>query len=242
MELTYIRLIPAGDSAMLVKTGNDISPQTNLLVRQMHHILLQMGIEGITEFVPAYNTLMVYYQPSLINYQTLRKKIHLAELQISSFELPRPHNINVPVCYGGDYGPDLSWVAAYNGISEEEVIKIHTQSLYTVYMLGFTPGFCYLGGLQSQISCPRKETPRMIVPAGSVGIAGTQTGIYPIESPGGWQIIGKTPLLLFRPWHQHPFLMEAGNTVQFYAVNPDEFQKTATQVALETMEPQNKEQ
>jgi len=157
------------------------------------------------------------------NYNRLLEKLRGTEKNFDSIKLPEPSVINIPVLYGGDYGPDIDEVAKLNNLSPEEVILIHSSVTYPVYMIGFTPGFCYLGGLDDRISAPRKKNPGLNIPAGSVGIAGNQTGIYPIDSPGGWQIIGRTPVNLFDPGRKPEFLISAGDCVKFYPVGRDQF-------------------
>ena len=152
--------------------------------------------------------------------------IHLLynlEPETDTIELPRSSVIHIPVLYGGDYGPDLQEVADTNNLSPEEVVNIHSAAPYLVYVLGFTPGFCYLGGMDQRIATPRKLTPRLKIPAGAVGIADRQTGIYPIESPGGWQLIGQTPVRLFNPGKKPEFLIEAGDYIQFFPISEDNF-------------------
>lgn len=143
----------------------------------------------------------------------------------NSRAVPSRKKVIIPVCYGGEYGPDLEFVSQYTGLSEEEVVKIHTACTYRVYMLGFLPGFPYLGGMDERIAAPRLETPRTRIPAGSVGIAGSQTGFYPMESPGGWRIIGRTPIKAFDPFSDNPFLLAPGDLVQFRAIGQEEYQK-----------------
>lgn len=139
-------------------------------------------------------------------------------------------NIHIPVCYGGAYGPDLEDVAAFHHMTEDDVIRIHTEPEYLVYMLGFCPGFPYMGGMDPRIATPRRQSPRLSIPAGSIGIAGEQTGGYPISTPGGWQLIGRTPVPMFRPWDEtEPTLLQAGDHVHFYAVSEEEFQQIRRQ-------------
>lgn len=138
-------------------------------------------------------------------------------------EAPPSRTVVIPVCYGGEFGPDLEEVARFHGMTEDEVIAIHAQGRYRVYMIGFAPGFAYLGGLSPEIATPRRATPRTHVPAGSVGIAGNQTGVYPLATPGGWQIIGRTPLALFRPHHEEPSLLRAGDIVQFCPITEEQY-------------------
>lgn len=145
----------------------------------------------------------------------------------SSFETHMPietqRTIEIPVCYGGDFGPDLGFVAAHCGLSEEEIIAIHSSGDYLVYMIGFAPGFPYLGGMPERIAAPRHRTPRTVIPRGSVGIAGGQTGVYPIATPGGWQLIGRTPLELFRPESEYPSLLRAGDKVRFKPITREQY-------------------
>jgi inhibitor of KinA len=129
----------------------------------------------------------------------------------------------VPVCYGGEFGPDLEFVAKHNGLTEQEVIQIHSSGEYLVYMIGFAPGFPYLGGMSEKIAAPRRTSPRLKIPIGTVGIAGLQTGVYPIETPGGWQLIGRSPEQLFRPHANPPSLLQAGNLVRFQPISRDEY-------------------
>jgi inhibitor of KinA len=218
-----LQYIPSGDSAFTIKAGNEISEEINRTIRKLLVRIEQENIDGIVDFIPSYNELMVGYDPSIIGYQKLLAKIQSFESNIDSIELPVPSIIHIPVFYGGDFGPDLREVANHNGISEDEVILIHTSSNYLVYMLGFTPGFCYLGGMNQRIATPRKQTPRLKTPAGAVGIADKQTGIYPIESPGGWQLIGQTPLKLFNPTENPEFLISVGDYVKFKPINKTEY-------------------
>lgn len=216
------RIIPAGDSALIIKAGDDISPDTNMKVRQMMLAMEKTDLPGIIEMVPSYNELMIYYQPGVINFQQLTGYIRKAESNMESMPSPPAKRVYVPVCYGEEEGPDLGHVAENTWQTEENVIKIHTGNDMQVYMLGFSPGFCYLGGMDTRIACPRKTTPRLAVPAGSVGIAGNQTGIYPINSPGGWQIIGRTPLLPFRSDAEIPFLFKTGDSIRFFEIDKEE--------------------
>ena len=188
--------------------------------------------EHILEVVPTYRSLMVYFDPLAISRDKLQEKItdSLARLKtVTAGDTIRI--ITIPVAYGGDFGPDLEFVASHNAIMPSEVIAIHTSVPYLIYMLGFTPGFPYLGGMSERIAAPRLKTPRVRIPAGSVGIAGKQTGIYPIESPGGWQLIGRTPLTIFNPSGPSPFLFAAGDYLQFAAIEAEEFSAIRNQVA-----------
>ncbi|PKM81246.1 MAG: allophanate hydrolase [Firmicutes bacterium HGW-Firmicutes-13] len=217
------KYLPLGDSAFLIKLGNEISVETNKKIRALSIQISQTGIQGIVELIPAYNELMVCYNPLVINFDLLLEKLKLIENNLHSISLPPAQIIHIPVCYDPDFALDIEFVASTNMLSVDEVKRIHSSSHYLVYMLGFTPGFCYLGGMDSRLTTPRKETPRIKIEAGSVGIAGSQSGIYPIDSPGGWQIIGKTPIKPFDPNRQPEFLIEPGNYIKFNPISTKEF-------------------
>ena len=216
-----------GDRALLVELGDEISPSVNRKVRELFITLHDLAVEGIVETIPSYRSLLVVYEPRTISLSTLQKAIDGLEKTIDITEIPEPRKLKIPVVYGGEYGPDLEWVARYHGISPEEAVKRHTENIYQVYMIGFTPGFPFLGRLPEVLHTPRHKTPRTRVPAGSVGIANDQTGIYPIESPGGWQLIGRTPLKIFDPQRPNPFLLKAGDLVKFKPITPDEYRRLA---------------
>jgi len=182
MELKYI---PSGDSAFIIKAGDVISEEVNLVVRKLLKRLEEENISGILGFIPSYNELMVCYDPATVDYRQLLETFKKCAADLGAMTLPEAEVVHVPVLYGGEAGPDLHHVAEHNGLTEEDVIRIHSSTNCLVYMLGFTPDFCYLGGMDRRIATPRHETPRLKIPAGSVGIAGEQTGIYPLESPGG---------------------------------------------------------
>jgi inhibitor of KinA len=221
---------PSGDSAIIIKTGNDISVDINRTVRKLLIKIECENIYGIIDFIPSYNELMICYDPLVIGYEMLLDSLICLEEGIETVELPDAIVIHVPVFYGGESGPDLHEVATYNNLPPEDVIKIHCSTSYLVYMLGFTPGFCYLGGMDNRIATPRRQTPRIKIPAGAVGIADKQAGIYPIESPGGWQLIGQTPLRLFNPDMRPEFLINAGDYIKFYPVSEDEFNDILNEV------------
>ncbi len=217
------KYFPLGDSAFIVKAGNDISPDTHKKIRNFAHVIDLEKIEGVIELIPAYNEIQVCYDPDKIYYSDLLDRLHDLEQKAAKSKKTKIKLIYIPVCYENEFSIDISEIAEVNSITEQEVVKIHTDAEYLVYMLGFTPGFCYLGGMSEQISTPRKENPRNKIEAGAVGIAGNQTGIYPIDSPGGWQIIGKTPLRLFDPERNPEFLIESGNYLKFYSIKKIEF-------------------
>jgi len=213
-------LKPLGDSALLVEFGTEINPAINQRVHAFNALLQTNSIAGIIESVPAYCTLLLHYDPLILTFNEVAHWVRdkLTQLDDSFHRMPR--QIEVPLSYGGASGPDLETVAAAKGISSADVIRIHSTREYTVYMMGFTPGFPYLGTVDQQLIMPRLETPRTLVKAGTVAIAGSQTGIYPIDSPGGWHMIGWTPLKLFDPTSDSPFLFAPGDIVKFIPLSP----------------------
>lgn len=218
-----LQIIPAGDSGILVKLGNEITEGINRKVHKLHHILEDAEMDGIVEMVPAYSDLLILYDPLILSFNKLEEKIQQAVDQPKKIKKGNQRLIEIPTCYEDEYGADLNEVAEHTGLSVKEIIKIHSDTEYLVYMLGFTPGFSYLGGMDERIACPRKKIPRQDIPAGSVGIADKQTGIYPIESPGGWQLIGRTPLKLFDANAEENFLCQAGDKLKFVPISKSEF-------------------
>lgn len=217
------RYLTAGDRALTVEYGNEISEEISSKVRALMVALELNKIEGMIEIVPTYRSLMLHYDPLTIKYDDLVRKLKLLEGKLNDISLPEPEVIEIPTLYGGEYGPDIESVAQHNGITVEEVIKIHSSKEYLIYMLGFTPGFPYLGGMNEKIATPRLKVPRTKISRGSVGIAANQTGIYPIDSPGGWQLIGKTPLKLYEPNREVPILLKAGNYIKFIPISEDQY-------------------
>ena len=209
---------PMGDRSLLVEIGEKISADVNRRVQELMLRLQQANLPGVRELAPSYRSLLVVFDPLTIAPEKLKAAITDVAARPGGSELPQAKLITVPVFYGGDYGPDLEWVAGHLGISTEEVIWLHTETVYRVYMIGFTPGYPYMGELPAALAVPRRSTPRTRVPKGSVGMAQRQTGIYPVESPGGWQIIGWTPIELFDPKRQIPSLLEMGDRVKFESV------------------------
>ena len=208
-------IVPLGDSAVLVQLGDEIDPAVNQRVHTLSNLITVSAIPGIVETVPAYATLLVHYDCLVLSFTQTKNLLREKLAQIQENESRQPRRVEVPVRYGGELGPDLEAVVAHLGLRVEDVIRIHSEKLYTVYMMGFTPGYPYMGKLDDTLILPRLETPRTHVPAGTVAIAGSQTGIYSIESPGGWNLIGWTPLKLFDPTSDSPFLFAPGDEVKF---------------------------
>ncbi|HZK10101.1 MAG TPA: 5-oxoprolinase subunit PxpB [Clostridia bacterium] len=225
-----IRFLPAGDSSIVMEFGKIISPQINLQVQNMARAITKAQKTYILETIPTYRSLLINYDPLEVSFKLLVAELSELMLTISKEEAKKIRIVEIPVFYGGDYGPDLDFVAKHNKISPEEVVDIHSSRDYLVYMLGFTPGFPYLGGMDERISAPRLTTPRIEIPPGSVGIAGSQTGIYPLASPGGWQLIGCTPVQLYDPLAEPPALLKAGDYVRFLPIKKEEFSQIKEQV------------
>ncbi len=208
-------MLPLGDSSVLVHLGDDIDVATNRRVHALDVQVRKHPLDGIIETVPAYATLLVHYDPLILSYSQVTDWLQSEMATIEEATARAPRRIDVPVRYGSEFGPDLAFVAAFHHATAAEIVHLHTGRDYTVFMMGFTPGFPYMGRLDDAIATPRLETPRTRVPAGSVGIAGAQTGIYPMESPGGWRIIGRTSLPIFDLAADQPFLFAPGDTVRF---------------------------
>ncbi|NIS61706.1 MAG: 5-oxoprolinase subunit PxpB, partial [Proteobacteria bacterium] len=187
-------------------------------VYAMVRAIEEAPIRGVEEIIPSYRSILIAYDPLVVGFKDLTYQVKSIEKNLSRGKILEHRRVEIPTLYGGKFGPDLDFVASLHGLTPEEVVRIHTSQDYLVYMLGFTPGFPYLGNLE-EIATPRLKTPRIKVPAGSVGIAENQTGIYPIESPGGWQIIGRTPLKLFNPLRPPHFLLAAGDMVRFIPID-----------------------
>ena len=213
-----IRFLPCGDSAVTVEFGNRIDDQLNGAVHAFASAVEALGHPAIREVVPTSRSATVHYLPHLLEYAALVQLLRpLTETQGGAGPFGAP--VEIPVLYGGPWGPDLEEVAAHCGMTPEQVIAAHSAPCYRIYMLGFTPGFPYLGGMDPRLATPRRKEPRIRIPAGSVGIAGSQTGVYPIESPGGWQLIGRTPLRLFDLGSDPPILLQAGRSIRFVPID-----------------------
>lgn len=227
---------PAGDAAIVVRYGNEIEYSVHRKVQMLSNYLTQNSFKGFIECIPSYTSLTVFYDPLLVEkshaykvgkmvspYKDVRSIIEDMLTNLKDEEIETHRTVEIPVCYGGECGPDLEFVAKQNNLTTDEVISLHSGGEYLVYMLGFAPGFPFLGGMSEKIATPRRSTPRTSIPAGSVGIAGKQTGVYPISTPGGWQLIGQTPLSLFLSEKEPPSLLQAGDIVKFYPISYNDF-------------------
>lgn len=222
-----LRLLTLGDKAIAVEFGQaidlDINQRVMALRDKIQQDVQQNKLSGIVEMVPTYCSLLVEYNPLLISYDELTQILQQMAEHIEAAETASKEVVEIPVVYGGEYGPDLAEVADYHQLSPQQVIEMHAEPEYPVYMLGFVAGFPYLGGMNPHLATPRKKAPRLKIEAGSVGIAGGQTGIYSVESPGGWQIIGRTPLKLYDANRPQPVLLSAGQYVKFKPISQAEY-------------------
>lgn len=217
---------PVGDRAISIDFGQVIDPTINRHIRQTIERIKELQLEGIIELVPTYFALLVEYDAMLYSYSEICNIIEpTLEEGMANTTNELVTVVEVPTVYGGEFGPDLSFVASHNHLSEDEVISIHSGTDYLVYMLGFIPGFTYLGGMDPRIATPRLSSPRTLIPAGSVGIAGEQTGTYPSDSPGGWQIIGRTPVTMYDMSKAQAALLKAGDYVRYVPIDESEFHR-----------------
>jgi len=242
MQATVIKITPAqiyflNERSLTIELGKEISEANFLKVSLCDQLIHDHPFPGFITTIPAYISLTVVFDPvqvmgnDLIGNTCFEKvSAYLISLNPVATQPQKTASdtIVIPVCYGGNLGPDLDEVAGLHNISSSEVISLHTAAIYTVYMIGFVPGFAYLGGMNASLATPRKATPRAAVPAGSVGIAGLQTGVYPLATPGGWQIIGQTPLKMFDANRAEPSLLKAGDRIKFEAISLDEFNHIKT--------------
>ena len=226
------KFLAAGDRVIVIELGDEISNECNRRVHSLHKAIERKHLPGVVDLIPTYRSLLVEYDATQVSYADINAR--LVDIRAGAAEIPEEDAtiVHLPVLYGGEFGPDLEFVARNAGMDIDEVIDLHSGTEYPVYMMGFTPGFPYLGGMSESIATPRLSTPRGIIPAGSVGIAEAQTGVYPIESPGGWRLIGRTPLRLFDVTRTPPSLIDAGDCVRFVPLSgEDEYRHIEGEVA-----------
>ncbi|HTS54751.1 MAG TPA: 5-oxoprolinase subunit PxpB [Burkholderiales bacterium] len=230
-KLGRLRLSPLGDCVLLVELGSDASEQTTQGVRAVAEYLLGHPLAGVRDVVGAVCTVALHYDPLKIEpmpaaqtpFEALALQVTQALSSLDPAATASPGEHQIPVCYGGEFGEDLEAVAQAHGLTGAEVIALHSAPVYRVQMLGFAPGFAYLVGLDARLATPRKATPRTRVPAGSVGIGGELTAVYPLDLPGGWHLIGRSPVSFFDPGSERPSLLIAGDRVRFLPITPQQY-------------------
>ncbi|MBS4219752.1 5-oxoprolinase subunit PxpB [Bacillus sp. FJAT-49711] len=222
-----ISFSPLGDCAIMMDFGKEINLKTNKNIIDIYQSIKSRPFQGFIESVPAYTTLTVYYDPVSVGtefpYETVKNELEQCAKNLSAIIHTNNKIVTIPVCYEEPYAMDLDFVATYSGLTKNEIINIHSETTYHIYFLGFAPGFPFLGGMSEKITAPRRTNPRLKVPKGAVGIAGQQTGVYPFESPGGWQVIGRTPLELFNSNTMPPSLLLPGDKVRFTEISKEDF-------------------
>lgn len=223
-----------GDRSLFVEVGDEITPEVNRGIRNLLSAIDEADLAGVQAMAPTYRSILVYYNPLAVGTEALKERIAELYSNLEDAELGGAKVVEIPTLYGGEYGPDIDFVASHNGLSEEEVVEVHTGSDYLVYMVGFNPGFPYLGGMSERIATPRLPTPRVRMVPGSVGIAERQTGIYPLASPGGWRVIGRSPIRMFDPDREPPSLVEAGDLVRFTSVDEARYKEIEAEVEAGT--------
>ena len=218
-----------GDRGLLLELGDEISREINEKVRRMALAIESESIPGVLETVPTYRSLLILYNPLIFPLNDLKERLESIEDRLQSFSLPEPALIRIPVVYGGEFGPDLEFVAEYHHTTPEEIVHLHCSRPYLIYLIGFMAGYPYMGELPEGLVTPRLKTPRLSVPAGTVAIAQKQTGIYPMESPGGGRLLGRTPVKIFDPGKDPPAYLRMGDRVQFHPINEEEFEEWNSQ-------------
>ena len=229
-----IKFLTAGDSAIVMEFGDTIEKELNARIAAVVESLKKKNIDGILDILPTYMSVLINYDPVKISYGEMVDTLKGLSKADSGEQSDEVRLIEIPTIYGGEYGPDIDFVAENAKMSKEEVIKIHSGTDYLVYMMGFMPGFTYLGGLDERIATPRLKSPRLKIEPGSVGIAANQTGMYPLESPGGWQLIGRTPLKLFDDTKEPPVFIQAGDYIRYVSIDQKEYDRIKDEVEKDT--------
>ncbi len=225
-----IKFLPAGDTALVMEFGDTIEKEINASIANVVENLKKENVDGIVDILPTYRSILINYDPIKLTFDELVDILNNLKTGDAGNVSEYVRLVEIPTVYGGEYGPDIDFVAKHAGMSKEEVIKIHSGTDYLVYMMGFIPGFTYLGGLDERIATPRLKTPRLKIEPGSVGIASNQTGMYPLESPGGWQLIGRTPLKLYDETVNPPVFIQAGDYIRYVPIDESEYKKIKEEV------------
>ncbi len=236
-----MRFLPAGDLAVSVELGDEISREVNARVLALEYLIQQKGLPGVVETVPTFRSLLVYYDPLVIAYDELVAALAALIPEALADVLPPARTVEIPCCYGGEPGFELDAAAAKLGLAPEEVARLHASGDYFVYFVGFTPGGGYMTGMPERLTIPRLETPRTKTPAGSVAIGGVQCYIYPVESPGGFWVLGRTPLRLYDPSSSEPTLLRPGDRVRFRPIDRAEYDAIVSAVSAGTYRPRIEE-
>ena len=235
MEELNFDIVQVSENCVLIEFGNKISENINKKIRIFCEYLDMKSFYGLIEYIPYFSSVSLIYDPLKIkgkeSFKFVKEKLEDILLNIDFSHDYKENIVEIPVYYGGECGPDIEHVANVNNITVDDVINIHSNGKYLVYMIGFAPGFPYLGGLSEKLYTPRRSTPRLVIPQGSVGIAGMQTGVYPIETPGGWQIIGQTPIKLFDINRENKTLLKCGDIAKFYPISYDEYLKIKEKIS-----------
>jgi KipI family sensor histidine kinase inhibitor len=232
-----LRFAPCGDLAVSVELGDEISRQVNARVLALEYLIRRTALGGVTETVPTFRSLLVYYDPLVVEYEALCEALRGLARQARPDVLPPARTVELPCCYGGELGFELPAAAEKLGLSPEEVARLHASADYYVFFVGFTPGLPYMTGMPERLTIPRLQTPRTNTPPGSVGIGGTQCSVYSVESPGGFWVLGRTPLRLYDPDAPDPILLRAGDHVRFRQITAADYEEIASRVAAGTYQP-----
>ena len=233
MKTSDVKLLPCGDSAVTVEFSREISEAVNGKIRFLASWLENERIDGVIETIPTFRSITVFFDPLVIKKKRLCRLILAAMKGYTEETSGEKRVFKIPVCYEGEYAPDLEDMAKITGLDPDVIVDIHTSRDYLIYRLGFLPGFPYLGGMDERIEAPRLDSPRTAIPAGSVGIGGSQTGIYPLASPGGWRLIGRTPIKIYDPERKEPIFYRAGDYIRFVKITEEEFSLIASNPAYE---------